>query len=167
MPFTPFHLGPAVLIGLFLRKYIDFPTFVAANLVVDLRATLIFFGLMEGTLHGFLHTFLFGSLLGIALGSLMYRIIPSTSSFMKFFELEQLTDFGSFIAAGVLGTGTHVLLDSFLYTDIQPLTPLNTNPFYGIIPNPNSLVYGFTIVSFFIGAIYYFHIYSEKLKTNV
>jgi len=40
MPFTPFHLGPALLLGLMLSKYIDLATFLFANILVDLEPLL-------------------------------------------------------------------------------------------------------------------------------
>lgn len=158
MPFTPFHLGAGILIGLLLRKHIDFPTFVAANLVVDVRATLIFFGFMEGTLHGFLHTFLFGSLLGLGLAVIAYRLKPFTGRLMEVFRLEQLENWKSFLAAGVLGTWIHIFLDSFLYTDIQPFMPLEVNPFYGVLSTPNFIIYGFSMLSLVLGGIYYLYL---------
>lgn len=158
MPFTPFHLGAGILIGLLLRKHIDFPTFVAANLVVDVRAILIFFGFMEGTLHGFLHTFLFGSLLGLGLAVVTYHLKPFTENLMEFFKLEQLDNWKSFAVAGVLGTWIHIFLDSFLYADIQPFMPLEVNPFYGVLSTPNFIIYGFSVVSLVLGVIYYLYL---------
>lgn len=158
MPFTPFHLGAGILIGLLLRKYIDFPTFVAANLVVDVRATLIFFGLMKGTLHGFLHTFLYGSLLGLGLAAVTYQLKAFTGQLMKFFKLEQLDNWKNFAVAGVLGTWIHIFLDSFLYADIQPFMPLTANPFYGVFPTPRLIIYGFSVVSLILGGIYYLYL---------
>jgi hypothetical protein len=59
MPFTPLHFGPAILIGLLALKYLDFPTFVAANLVVDWRAALFFLELWPfgGSLHSWPSTY--------------------------------------------------------------------------------------------------------------
>jgi len=38
MPFTLYHLGPALLLGLLFRRRLDLPTFLVANVVVDLEA---------------------------------------------------------------------------------------------------------------------------------
>lgn len=164
MPFTPFHLGSAVLFGLLLRKYIDFPTFVLANLIVDFRATLIFFGLMEGSLHGFMHTFLFGSILGIGLGSVVYQLKPFTGETMRFFRLEQLRDLKSFLFAGVLGTWLHISFDSFLYADIQPFMPLTVNPFYDVLSPPLTVIYGLSVLSLILGVFYYGRIVYRDLS---
>jgi hypothetical protein len=72
MPFTPFHLGPGLVFGIVLFRWLDFPTFITASIVVDLRATLVFFGILEGRLHGPLHTFVFGTILAIVLSAGVY-----------------------------------------------------------------------------------------------
>jgi len=41
MPFTPFHLGPALTIGLPLRRFIHAPTFIVANVIVDVEPFLV------------------------------------------------------------------------------------------------------------------------------
>ena len=51
MPFTPYHLGPGLFFGLLLFRYLDFPAFLIANIVVDVEPFLVLaFGL-----HQFLH----------------------------------------------------------------------------------------------------------------
>ena len=37
MPFTPFHLGPALGFGLPLRNYLHVPTFLVASILVDVE----------------------------------------------------------------------------------------------------------------------------------
>ena len=34
MPFTPYHLGPRLFVGLLFLGFIDFPTFIVANVIV-------------------------------------------------------------------------------------------------------------------------------------
>lgn len=41
MPLTPFHLGPALLLGLIFLRYVDFPTFLVANVIVDIEPMFI------------------------------------------------------------------------------------------------------------------------------
>ena len=40
MPLTPFHLGPGLLFGLLLFRYIDFPTSLIASVIVDVEPIL-------------------------------------------------------------------------------------------------------------------------------
>ena len=41
MPFTPLHLGPALFFGMVLLRYIDLPTFLVANVIVDIEPLVI------------------------------------------------------------------------------------------------------------------------------
>ena len=68
MSFTPFHLGPALGLGLPLRRYLHVPTFLAASVVVDVEPLLVLVLGLDYPLHGYLHTFLFASLTGLLLG---------------------------------------------------------------------------------------------------
>ena len=37
MPFTSYHLGPGLMIGLLFINIIDFPTFLIASIIVDIK----------------------------------------------------------------------------------------------------------------------------------
>ena len=37
MPFTPYHFGPGLFLGLIFLGFIDFPTFLVANIIVDVE----------------------------------------------------------------------------------------------------------------------------------
>lgn len=130
MPFTPFHFGPALLFGVPLRRRIDFVTFLVANVIVDVRATLVFFGVLSGRVHGPLHTYLGATLLaGVLAGGVLVcaRWAPDVME-----KLSSRPDsVGAVVVASVAGTWLHVTLDSMLYTDIRPFTPLSINPLYG------------------------------------
>lgn len=155
MPFTPFHLGLGLGLGLPLRRYIHAPTFILANIVIDVEPFLVLFFRLKYPLHGYLHTFLFAMLVGLAFGYLMLLLEGFLHSLYKVLLLEASVSLSprSFVAAGVLGTVLHVLLDSPLYEDIKPLYPIAVNPLY----NP-SLVIGVYCLCIWVGvfgAMYY------------
>jgi hypothetical protein len=80
MPFTPFHLGPALGFGLPLRKYLHVPTFLVASILVDVEPFLVLSLELDYPLHGYLHTFILTFILGLALGYAMFlseRFSPS------------------------------------------------------------------------------------------
>jgi len=130
LPFTPFHLGPALLLGLLLLRYIDFPTFVVANIIVDIESFLVLALGLNYPLHGFLHTFLGGSIIALLLAMVMNEVRELLSPLLSSFRLEQETSFKGVLLASVFGVYLHILLDAPLYIDIQPFYPLDTNPFY-------------------------------------
>ena len=133
MPFTPFHLGPALFFGMVLLRYIDLPTFLVANVIVDVEPLLILtLGLhrMDGLpLHGLLHTFLGGTFVALLLALVMKRMSGYTTSLTRLIGLEQRPSSRKIYAAALSGVYLHILLDSQLYTDIRPFYPLAFNPF--------------------------------------
>ncbi len=155
MPFTPFHLGPASGLGLPLKKYIHMPTFLVANVIVDVEPLLVLVLGLKYPLHGYFHTFIFASLTGFALGYMMFIIDRFLFPIYIFFRLVSKGNhkMKTFMATGVIGTIFHVLLDSPLYRDIKPLFPFVQNPFYN--PALTSDVYTFCVWMGVIGIIYY------------
>ena len=67
------HLGPALLFGLILFNYFDFPTFLIANIIVDIEPlTVILLGL-DSPLHGFFLPLAVGNGLFLVFHSLFVR----------------------------------------------------------------------------------------------
>jgi hypothetical protein len=65
MPFTPYHLGPALFLGLLFLRFIDFPTFLIASVIMDVEPFLVLFFNLNYPLHGFFHSLLGGTLVAI------------------------------------------------------------------------------------------------------
>ncbi|MFB6180551.1 MAG: metal-dependent hydrolase [Candidatus Nanohalobium sp.] len=156
MPFTYFHLGPALLIGLVAYRYLDFPTFVAANVMVDFKATLVFFGLIGGPLHSFFHSFLGATVLASLLTGVMILLREHRffSEVMKAFFRPQTVSKGKISAAAFLGGFIHVFLDSIIYSDMQAFWPIET----GFLPVPGlqNIVYLFCMACFLVAVPVYF-----------
>ena len=137
MPFTPLHFGPALFFGMILLRYIDFPTFLVANVIVDIEPfVILIFGLHRADslslpLHGLSHSFLGGTFVALLLVLLMTRIREFTASLTRLIGMEQKHSARSIYAAALSGVYLHILLDSRLYTDIRPFYPFSLNPFLG------------------------------------
>jgi len=140
MPFTPFHLGPGLLFSLLLFSYVDLPTFLVASVIVDVEPFLVLTLNLPYPLHGYLHSFLGGTIVALGLAIAMNRIRGNLSPLMAFFKLEQKTSIKGITLASLFGVYLHILLDSPLYTDIQPFYPLASNPLLG-----QSIFFGFDI----------------------
>jgi len=128
MPFTPFHFGPALFIGLLFLGFIDFPTFLVASVIIDIEPFLVLTLNLDYPLHGFFHSLLGGTLVAIPLALLMLKIRDKLTPLLSFFKLEQKISFLRILVASLLGIYIHILLDSRMYTDIQPFYPSNFNP---------------------------------------
>jgi hypothetical protein len=155
MPFTPFHLGPALSLGLPLRRYVHVPTFIVANVIVDVEPFLVLQYGLNYPLHGYLHTFLLSFVVGLLLGYAMFILERFLKPIYKTLLLETGSSLNlkSFLLSGALGTMLHVLLDSPLYAAIQPFYPLATNPLYN--PALAIEVYSLCVWMGIFGIIYY------------
>lgn len=169
MPFTPLHLGPALAIGLPLRKYLHVPTFILANVVLDIEPLLVVLFRLDYPLHGYMHTLLSAVAVGLILGFVMFRLETSIKPFYRKTKLEADNNLRlkSFLLAGIFGTTLHILFDSIMHSDIQPFFPLSANP---LLNSSFSGQLGVNIVCMWLGIFgiaYYvvLLVYSMRKKT--
>jgi len=155
MPFTPYHLGPALFLGLIFLSFIDFPTFLVASVIVDVEPFLVLILNLNYPLHGFFHSFLGGTLVAVPLALMMNRIRGRLSPLLSAFRLEQKISSVRILAAAFSGIYIHILLDSRIYADIQPFYPSAHNPLLtsGILAGLDSYI--FCIWCFFGALILY------------
>ena len=155
LPLTPFHSGPGLLIGLLLFSYLDFSTFLVASILIDVEPILVIIFDLDYPLHGFFHSFLGGTLIALLLATVMIRVRDFVSPLLSFFRLEQKSSVKNILLASISGIYIHILLDSRIYTDIQPFYPSNYNPLLttGILAGLDSYV--ICIWSFFGAIIIY------------
>jgi membrane-bound metal-dependent hydrolase YbcI (DUF457 family) len=155
MPLTPFHFGPTLLIGYPLRSRMDLVTFLMASVITDVRAILVFFGILSGPLHGMLHNTYLGSFavaLGFAGSVLLFsRRYPSIAQQIS----SRPESVAAVVLASVAGTWLHVTLDGFLHPDMQPFYPLAGNPLYHFGGIAWVIIYGLCILTFpvFMGMV--------------
>ncbi len=156
MPFTPFHLGPALFIGIPLRKYLNLPTFLIANIIIDIEPLLVLtYNIYGYPLHGLLHTYLSALITGSILGLILYKLRNILNPVWRLLRLEEKPgqEPMKYIYAGVSGIALHILLDSPLYPDIKPLYPTTLKPLYNPTLSPN--IYTLCIILGLIGLINY------------
>ncbi|MFH1447514.1 MAG: hypothetical protein ABIG39_01510 [Candidatus Micrarchaeota archaeon] len=161
MPLTPYHLGPALFFGLLFFSFIHLPTFLIANVIIDLEPFLVLLFGLDYPLHGFFHLFFGGSIVAIILSMLMVRFDKHTRRIMSFFRLEQRYSEKSIWLASFSGIYLHIMLDSPLYVDIKPIFPFMSNPFYGMFSAFE--IYNFCLLSFLFGiCIYIYKLWKQK-----
>ncbi|SFS98786.1 hypothetical protein [Halostagnicola kamekurae] len=130
MPFTPFHLGPVLLLGVLLYRWVDLPTLLVSSIIIDIRAALVVYGPLGPPAHGILTTFVGGTLIAILLTTVVSSLPDSINHWLGFGRLTDSVSRRAIFAGSVLGIYSHVILDSILYTDTRPLFPLAWNPFF-------------------------------------
>lgn len=152
MPFTPYHLGPGLFFGVVFLSFLDLPTFLIASVIVDIEPFLVLYLHLSTPVHGFFHSFLGGTIIALILTGVMFFIRKYLTPVMAFFKLEQERSFLKILFASLLGIYIHILFDASMYWDIQPLFPLDVNPFLRVTSQPGDLeraVCGY----FFIGGL--------------
>lgn len=164
MPFTPFHMGPGILIKAFLQGSFSLMVFGWAQIVMDLQPLFVLLT-GEGHLHGFSHTYLGATLLAIfstLSGKYLSELGLKILVIAKKNNPIQIT---WWVASGsaFIGTYTHVALDSIMHSDVEPFYPLSqTNNLIRLISVGE--LHQFCLYSALIGTVIYYsvHIYYKK-----
>jgi hypothetical protein len=142
MPFTPLHLGPGLALKALGGRHFSLLTFSLAQVAMDIEPLV---GLMTGAkrLHGPTHTYL--AALGIALvvavlaPPLGRPVLQRWNREMDWARLPWLAAPAHFtrvsvLTGAVLGTVTHVWLDSLMHADLTPLAPWSeVNGWLGLV----------------------------------
>ena len=153
MPLTPFHFGPALFLGLILLNYLDFPTFIIANVIIDIEPFIILTMGLNLPLHGFFHSFMGGTIISFILFLVMIRAREYLEDILEYMKLEQSWSKRSIMVASLSGIYLHIVLDSRLYTDIKPFFPSSWNPFFSSSMFSGFEVYTLCVLSGLIGMV--------------
>ncbi len=142
MPFTPLHLGPGLAIKALAGPRFSVLSFGIAQVAMDIEPLV---GLVRGAdvLHGPTHTYLAALLIGLVVAALSppicAPILRRWNQELSLHRLDWLAAPQSFARAPVIvgalvGTFSHVMLDSIMHSDIAPLAPWSSaNALLGLI----------------------------------
>jgi membrane-bound metal-dependent hydrolase YbcI (DUF457 family) len=133
VPFTPFHFGIHGVIGWPLRRWIDWPVFILASVAIDIEPLLVMYYKFDVPIHWICHSFLGGAAVGLIWAVVAYQMRGIFRFFMRLLRLPYETGFRQMMIAGVLGAWLHVLVDAFLYGEMNPFWPLKGNPFHQVL----------------------------------
>jgi membrane-bound metal-dependent hydrolase YbcI (DUF457 family) len=153
MPFTPYHFGPGLLLGVLLFPFVDFGTLIIASVILDIEPLVVIMFGLPFPLHGFFHTYLGATTVSVVLAACIWPIRNQLNSIVSLFILRQNSTLLNILPACLIGTYSHVFLDSFIYAEMNPFYPLLGNPFLGIIGS--SLVYSFCTFAGLVGVLLY------------
>lgn len=134
MPFTPFHFGPGAAIHAIAPKKISFLAFCTANVLIDIEP-LYYIRPHQYPLHQFFHTYIGASLVAIA----TFLLFVAARRFAAHFWLPnpfkwQELGFLPIALGAAVGTYSHIVLDSFMHSDITPLAPFSdSNPLLQVV----------------------------------
>ncbi len=160
MPFTLFHLGPALFFGLLLFRRLNFPTFLVANVIIDLEPLIVLVLGLNRPVHGFFHSFLGGAVAAVVLSIVMMKLDKKIQILMTALKLGQPSSAKSIGLASFAGIYLHILFDAPLYSDIRPFYPFGVNPFFGLAGAREVYLTG--VLLFIFGIVLFALRYSEK-----
>ncbi len=160
MPFTPFHMGAALIVKPGLDRNFSVITFGVAQVALDIEPGI---GMLTGAavLHGPSHTVL-GALV---IACLVMLVSPWICSLLLGGWNKEVTHYGwtrwvqaetpprkAVMLGAFFGTLSHVALDSLMHDDIQPLLPFSrSNPLSGLVTH--DAVYQACVVAGSLGAV--------------
>ena len=164
MPFTPFHMGPGILVKAILQGSFSLMVFGWAQIVMDLQPLFVLVT-GNGHLHGFSHTYIGAGLLAV-LSALSGKYLSDVGlkilGISKNGNLIKIRWWVSFLSA-FIGTYSHVLLDSIMHSDVEPYYPLSQeNDLLGLITAPQ--LHQLCIYSALVGAIIYYSVHYVRKK---
>ena len=159
MPFTPFHLGSALLFGLVFSSAFDLPMLLVASVVLDVEPFCILLFNLPRSLHGFFHSYVGSSILAVLVAVVVYSLRNILTKIMLKFKISQKSSFQKILFTSLIGAYSHVFLDSLLYREMNPLYPLQGNPFVGVASAhvAYTVIYGFCGLSFILSIILYLY----------
>lgn len=166
MPFTPFHMGPGILIKALLQGSFSLMVFGWAQIVMDIQPLFVLLT-GEGHLHGFSHTYvgatllaIFSALSGKYLSEVGLKLIGIARK-LNPIQINWWIAFGS----AFIGTYTHVVLDSIMHSDVEPFYPLSqANNMLGFISVGE--LHQFCLYSALVGTAVYYSVQYFTKKHN-
>jgi membrane-bound metal-dependent hydrolase YbcI (DUF457 family) len=151
LPFTPFHVGPAVAVKAVFEKKFSLLVFTWAQVVIDLQPLLaVLTG--RGEHHGITHTIIGAAVLGgLAAVTAKYPV----DWVLSLRNRPKVTlSWKTVLISAWVGTFSHILLDALIYSDMVPFWPLmESNPF--LIGISHFAMICFCVVSCVIGAAFW------------
>ena len=132
MPFTPLHMGPGIVVKVFLQGAFSLMVFGWSQILIDIQPLVVMLT-DRGELHGFSHTYIGASLIALIaapsgkyLGEIGLRIIRRP-------EYNPIS-WSVAIVSAFIGTYSHVFIDAIMHSDIEPFSPFTKqSAAYGII----------------------------------
>ena len=154
MPFTPYHMGPGLLVKAILRGSFSLMVFGWTQVLMDVQP-LVAMVTGRGGLHGFTHTYPGAILIGAAAAVTGKPLIEwSLSAVAPARRRPVRITWWVALLSGFLGSVSHVALDSIMHSDVQPFAPVSSsNALLGLLSQ--SALHDVLVYSGVIGMVLY------------
>lgn len=130
VPGPPVHLGAASVLALALLRYVYLPAVLLGSLAPDIQPIIIVLFNVPYSWNGpILHSLIGGTLLlPLLVLAIIFILRKPLDKITSFLELYQEPTLPRILAGTLIGVYSHILLDAYIYTDIQPFYPFDVNP---------------------------------------
>lgn len=165
MPFTPFHMGPGLLMKALFQGSFSLMIFGWTQIVMDIQPLIVLIS-GEGHLHGFTHTFIGSTIIAIIstfTGKYLSEFFINLLDKRKIFNITWIVA----IISSFLGSYSHVILDAIMHSDVEPFYPfVKINPLLEYMDLMQ--LHKFCLYTGLIGSVLYFCILAlnKKFKKN-
>ena len=128
MPVTPLHIGIPGLFAYKFPKRLDIVAAIIGSVAIDVD---FFLFLLIGTpVHGYLHTIIGAAIISTLIIPLIFLLRTPIVKIKEWFGWDTDSDFKSISIGALIGTFSHVLIDAFIYWEMNPFFPIFGNPMW-------------------------------------
>jgi hypothetical protein len=127
-------MGPGILIKSLLQGGFSLMVFGWAQIIMDIQPLIVMIS-GEGHLHGFSHTYIGASLLGL-FSALTGKYLSEIGLFLLGLNAQWQVNISGWVSllSALVGTFSHVFIDSIMHSDIEPFFPWDhSNQYLGLI----------------------------------
>ncbi len=153
MPFTPFHMGPGILMKALLQGSFSLTIFGWTQIVMDIQPLIVLIT-GDGHLHGFTHTFVGATLIAL-FSALSGKYLSELG--LKMIDIPTPNGIAWWVAflSAFIGSFSHVVLDGIMHHDVEPFFPFTKdNEFLGLMTVDQ--LHKLCVYSAGLGALLYF-----------
>jgi len=164
-------MGPGLLLKAVMQGYFSLIIFGWAQVLMDIQPLLaIVTG--KGEVHGFTHTYIGAVLIAIVAvmtGKWIYQwcmrfMEKDFSPYQKqLFNIPARLTTGIAISSALIGTISHVLLDSIMHPDLEPFFPLDIQNHLALVWSIGTL-YRLCVYTGVAGTVIYFCVRAAQMK---
>ena len=140
MPITPFHLLAATPLKAIAPHKFSWSVFALVNIAIDIEP-ITYFLITLNPAHRFFHTIIGATLIAVLCATFGRRLCEVTIGIWndeiksKWLTSEAGISKVAAWSGALIGAWSHLLLDSFMHDDIQPLSPFSDqNILLGMMP---------------------------------
>lgn len=172
MPFTPFHVGPGLLMKPLIGRHFSLTVFILTQLIMD-SEPLYYLLRGEAVVHRFFHTYLGASVVAALTMVLAKPLCQKALGYWnrcfvsevdrRWFGVPTHLPWPAIVISALLGSYSHVFLDSLMHQDMQPWAPFHhDNAWLHRITLEQ--LYGACLLSGFVGVLAWLYVRYRQLS---